>query len=174
MLEISVSEERRQMEYPRLYQMRAKKPFLLTKSGLDNLRERLDTLMRERLEIVKRMQTMDQEDKDPLVLVDEVRRLEAAEVEVANINNILAHAEPVIKPKDSTKVQVGSTVTLQDNARQRVTYTIVCPLEVDLGARKISEESPLGRGLLGKILHDIVSVSTPGGEGLHYKIINIQ
>jgi transcription elongation factor GreA len=153
--------------------MRARKTFFITKSGLDNLRKRLDTLMRERFEAVKRMRTMDQEDRaDPLVLVDEVRRLEAAETEVTHIHNILARAEPVAKT-NSNKVGVGSTVTLQDNAKQ-ATYTIVCPLEVDIETHKISEDSPLGRALLGKKLHETISVPTPNGGGRRYKIINIQ
>jgi transcription elongation GreA/GreB family factor len=161
------------MEYPHLYQIRAGKSFLITKDGLDNLKRRLDILTRERLETVKRMRTMDQEDKDPLGLVDEVRRLEAAEAEVTNINDVLAHAEPVLKPSNPTNVEIGSMVTLQSGTKQ-VTYTVVCPLEVDLEARKISDESPLGKALLGKRLHDTIDMSAPNGEKLQYKIITIE
>jgi transcription elongation factor GreA len=161
------------MEYSHLRPSALKKPLFLTKGGLDNLRKRLDALMRERLEAVNRMRTMNQADKDPLALIDEVRRLETAEAEVININSILAHAEPVVSQKDPNKILVGSTVTLQ-NDQGNVVYTIVCPLEVDLEAHKISEESPLGKMLLDKQLHDTVSVPNRKGKDVHYKIVSIE
>jgi transcription elongation factor GreA len=116
---------------------------------------------------------MGQEDKDPIVLADEVRRIEAVEAEVTHINDILAKAAPITEPKNSTEVQIGSTVTLQGDAGQ-IAYTIVCPLEVDLDSHKISEESPLGKILLGKKLHETISVPTRNGEVLQYKIVTLQ
>jgi transcription elongation factor GreA len=162
------------MDYQYATQLKARKTLFMTKSGLDNLKKKLDSLMRERFEAVKRMRAMDQKDKeDPLALANEVQRLEAAEVEAMNINTILQRAEPVTKPKIPSKVQVGSEVRLQQNSTY-MTYTIVCPLEVDVEANRISEESPLGSALLEKKLHDTVSMSTRKGEECQYKIIAIK
>jgi transcription elongation factor GreA len=161
------------MEYPHLYQVKANKPLFITKSGLDSLRKKLERLMRERFNAVKQMRATDQEDKDSIVLADEIRRIEAMEAEVIHINDLLAKATPITEPKKSTEVQIGSTVTLQGDTG-RIAYTIVCPLEVDLDLHKISEESPLGKALLGKKLHETISVPTRSGEMLQYEVIAIQ
>jgi len=157
-----------------LDQYKAGKTFFMTKNGLDNLKKKLDTLMRDRLETVKRMRTMDDEDKaDPLVLVDEVRRLEASEIEAAKITNLLQRVEPIIKKESPHQVEIGSEVTLERD-KTRVIYTIVCPLEIDVDAHKISEESPLGQALLGKKLHETVIVPTRKGRECRYEIIDIK
>jgi transcription elongation factor GreA len=155
-------------------QLSDQKKLFMTKSGLDNLKQRLDALMRDRLEAVSRLRTIDQEDRtDPFTLANEVRRLEAAEVEAADINNILQRVEPVIKPQSPLVVQIGSDVTLERDSKQ-VSYTIVCPIEVDIEANKISQDSPLGRTVLGRKLHETVVVPMPKGKEQRYKIISIQ
>jgi transcription elongation factor GreA len=163
-----------QMNTMYLNQLNTRETFFMTKNGLDNLKKRLDTLMRDRLEAIKRMRTMDYEDKaDPLVLSEQVRRLEISEIEAAEINNLLQHVEPVLKLKSPQRVQIGTEVTLRRGSK-KVSYTIVCPLEIDIETNKISEECPLGRALLGKRLHETVVVPTRKGEAFTYEIIDIK
>jgi transcription elongation factor GreA len=62
------------------------------------------------------------------------------------------------------KVGLGSTVVVLDlQKEQEITYTLVTSEEADAPAGRISTSSPIGRGLLGKALGDVVSVNIPGG-----------
>ena len=62
------------------------------------------------------------------------------------------------------KVGLGSTVVVLDlQKEQEITYTLVTSEEADAPAGRISTSSPIGRGLLGKSLGDVVSVTIPGG-----------
>lgn len=60
-------------------------------------------------------------------------------------------------------VQVGSTVTIQEEGEPTETYTIVGAAEADPKAGLISNESPLGKALLNKKTGDQVQVDAPGG-----------
>ena len=53
-----------------------------------------------------------------------------------------------------------------------IDYTLVAENEADLKARKISVESPIGKGLLGKSKGDIADIVTPGGT-MQFEIIEI-
>jgi transcription elongation factor GreA len=62
------------------------------------------------------------------------------------------------------KVGLGSTVVVLDTQKdQEITYKIVTSEEADAPAGRISTSSPIGRGLLGKGLGDVVSINIPGG-----------
>lgn len=62
------------------------------------------------------------------------------------------------------KVGLGSTVVVLDLQKdQEITYKIVTSEEADVPAGRISTSSPIGRGLLGKALGDVVKITIPGG-----------
>ncbi len=62
------------------------------------------------------------------------------------------------------KVGLGSTVVVLDLQKdQEITYRLVTSEEADVAAGKISTSSPIGRGLLGRSLGDVVKVNIPGG-----------
>ena len=62
------------------------------------------------------------------------------------------------------KVGLGSRVVLLDvNKDERITYNLVTSEEADFAKGRISTNSPIGRGLLGKVVGDIVKVQIPGG-----------
>ncbi len=62
------------------------------------------------------------------------------------------------------KVGLGSTVVVLDMQKdQEITYKIVTSEEADAPAGRISTSSPIGRGLLGKGLGDVVRINIPGG-----------
>jgi transcription elongation factor GreA len=62
------------------------------------------------------------------------------------------------------KVGLGSTVVVLDTEKgQEITYKIVTSEEADVAAGRISTSSPIGRGLLGKALGDVVSIKIPDG-----------
>jgi transcription elongation factor GreA len=62
------------------------------------------------------------------------------------------------------KVGLGSRVVLLDvNKDERITYNLVTSEEADFAKGRISTNSPIGRGLLGKVVGDTVKVQIPGG-----------
>jgi transcription elongation factor GreA len=74
---------------------------------------------------------------------------------------------------DTSKVSILTKVTLTNLAtKKQVTYQIVSEKEADLKAGKISVTSPIGKGILGKIIGDTAEVQAPAGT-LKFKIENI-
>jgi transcription elongation factor GreA len=70
-------------------------------------------------------------------------------------------------------VSIGSTVLLKDlEYGDQFEYTIVGSVEADPGANKISNESPVGKAILGMTKGNVVEVSVPAGQ-LKYQIIDI-
>jgi transcription elongation factor GreA len=62
------------------------------------------------------------------------------------------------------KVGLGSTVVVLDTEKdQEITYKLVTSEEADVAQGRISTNSPIGRGLLGRALGDVVKVTIPGG-----------
>ena len=61
-------------------------------------------------------------------------------------------------------VQIGSRVTLCDEYEEDCLYQIVGSAEVDPAAGRISNESPVGKALLGRRVGDVITVRTPGGS----------
>jgi transcription elongation factor GreA len=74
---------------------------------------------------------------------------------------------------DTSKVSILTKVTLTNlNTKKQVTYQIVSEQEADLKAGKISVTSPIGKGVLGKVIGDTAEVQAPAGT-LKFKIDNI-
>lgn len=72
------------------------------------------------------------------------------------------------------KVYVLSLVKLQDlKTKEVIEYRLVAPEEADFKKNKLSVTSPVGKGLLGKTVDEIVKIKVPAGE-LQYKILDIQ
>ncbi len=81
----------------------------------------------------------------------------------------------VVRPGQvaTDRVYFGAWVTLEDEAGEEVRYRLVGPDESDVPAGRISIESPLGRGLVGKRRGDEVSVDRPAGR-TSYTVLDIQ
>lgn len=74
---------------------------------------------------------------------------------------------------DTSKVSILTKVTVTNlNLNKQLTYQIVSEKEADLKASKISVTSPIGKGLLGKVIGDIAEVQVPAGI-IKFKIENI-
>ncbi len=75
---------------------------------------------------------------------------------------------------DHSSVQIGSVVILNDiEFSERIEYRIVGPAEADVLENKISYESPLGKGLVGKTVGSIVSIEAPMGV-VKYELLEIK
>lgn len=74
---------------------------------------------------------------------------------------------------DTTKVSILTKVTLTNlNTKKQLTYQIVSEKEADLKLNKISITSPIGQGLMGKVIGDVAEVKIPAGV-VKFQIDNI-
>ncbi len=141
------------------------KKTLITGEGLRKLQEELHTLKTvRRREIASAIQAAKEQGdlSENAEYVDAKEEQGLVEQRIAELEVLLKHVE-VIQKNGSADITVGSTVQLDMNG-QTSTYTIVGANEANPGNGKISNESPLGRALVGKKAGDVVSVRTPGGN----------
>ncbi len=103
---------------------------------------------------------------------DEQRDIEAR---IDEIEKILKNAEVVIEEEvDLDKISVGCRVRILDmEYDEELEYKIVGSTEASSLKGKISNESPVGKALLGAKVNDIVTVETQAGD-LNYKVLEIQ
>lgn len=96
------------------------------------------------------------------------------EMKISKLETVVSNARIIDDSEiDNTKVFILSTVTIKNVKNgASVMYTLVAENEADLKARKISVESPIGKGLLGKSVGDIADVTTPAGV-IQFEIIEI-
>ena len=96
------------------------------------------------------------------------------ETKIAKLKNIIANGRVIDDSEiDDSKVFILSTAKIKNVANgQEMVFTIVAENEADLKAKKISIESPFGKGLLGKSVGDIADIETPNGV-LKFEIIEI-
>ncbi len=97
------------------------------------------------------------------------------ESRILEINQILAHATIISKPKSTpAKVALGCHVELRDVESGEVyRYQIVGSAEADPTKGSISNESPVGQAIIGRKKGEIVQVTTPRGSVIEYEIIKI-
>lgn len=96
------------------------------------------------------------------------------EMKISKMESIVANARIVDETNmDDSKVFILSTVRIQNVANKaEMAYTLVAENEADLKEKKISVDSPIGKGLLGKKRGDIADVQTPNGI-IKFEIIDI-
>ena len=96
------------------------------------------------------------------------------EMKISKMEAIIANARLIDDSKmDNSKVYILSIVKLKNqNNGMEIEYTIVAENEADIKLRKISVDSPIGKGLLGKAKGEIADITTPGGL-LKFEIVDI-
>ena len=98
------------------------------------------------------------------------------ESRVLVIDDVIARANviDVTKIENNGNVIFGSTVTVESLEEKKETrYKIVGQDEADISKNLIYFKSPIGKGLIGKIVGDVVSVNTPSGER-NFEILKVQ
>ena len=97
------------------------------------------------------------------------------EIQVTELENKLRNAKIINEKEiDTETVQIGNLVKVHDiEFDEDIEYTIVGSTEVSLAENKISNESPLGKALLGAKKGDKVDVHAPAGI-IKYKILDIK
>ena len=96
------------------------------------------------------------------------------EMRIAKMEETLAHARVMDASQlDNSKVLILSTIRIRNVQNKRETrYTLVAQNEADIAKGKISIDSPIGKGLLGKAVGDIAEIKVPNGI-MNFEILEI-
>ena len=96
------------------------------------------------------------------------------ETKIAKMKNVVANARIIDESQlDSSKALIHSIVKIKNTQNgMEFTYTLVADSESDIRNGKLSVNSPIGKGLLGKEVGDIAKIQVPAGM-MTFKIINI-
>ena len=151
---------------------------VMTQEGLDNLKKRLEYLKTvKRYEVAARIKTAreygdlsenaeyDEAKSEQGFVEGEISELEAKIKKVKVIDDNDIHTEDV---------GVGSIVKVKDlEFGDTEEYKIVGSAESDIAQNKLSNESPVGRGLIGAKVGQVVTIPIPDGE-VQYEILDIR
>ena len=148
-----------------------------TEEGLKKLRAELDKL--RDIERPKASQAIaearDKGDLSENAEYDAAKEAQGMlEMQIAKLENTLANARIINESElDTSKVLVLSTVEVKSKANgAKMKYTLVAQSEADLRSGKISVDSPIGKGLLGKKVGDVAVINVPNGN-IELEIISI-
>jgi len=152
-------------------------PIYITREGLKKLEEELEYLRTvKRAEVAQRLHdAMGEGDIDENAEYDDAKNEQSfVEGRILMLETMIKNAV-IIKEgaKRRDQVALGSTVTIVEDGGEPETYHIVGSAEADPRQGRISNESPLGKALLGKRVGDRVTVNAPAGT-LDFRIIAIR
>jgi transcription elongation factor GreA len=151
---------------------------MLTEEGYEKLENELEYLENEkRREVAKRIKVAREfGDISENSEYDDAKNEQAfVEGRIKEIKNMLNNAH-VVKDEEITdkKVNLGTRVMLHNlDSDEKIRYTLVGSAEADPLNHKISNESPIGKSILGHAIGDQVKVDTPSGQ-VEYEIVSIK
>jgi transcription elongation factor GreA len=149
----------------------------LTEEGMKKLKEELRHLKTvERPNISKQIaEARDKGDLSENAEYDAAKEAQGLlEFRIAKLESVIANSRIIDESQlDASKALILSTVKIKNLAtKKEITYTLVAEKEADLKAGKISVDSPIGKGLLGKSVGDIAEINVPAGI-IKFEILEI-
>lgn len=155
----------------------SKKISYYTKEGLEKLTNELAFLKTKgRSDIAKQIaEARDKGDLSENAEYDAAKDAQGhLEAKIAKLEDLMSNARLIDETKiDTSSVSILSKVTIKNKKNNAsVTYMLVSEEEADLKAGKISTQSPIGKGLLGKKKGDSVKIKTPAGE-MEFEVVSI-
>jgi transcription elongation factor GreA len=155
------------------------KDVILTPEGYESLKNDLDYMRTtRRREIAERIRVAREfGDIAENAEYDDAKNEQAMlEHKIAQLEERLLHARVIEAGEvDTSVVSLGSVVRLRDlDAKETVEYYIVGSAEANPAERKLSNESPVGKAILGRKKGETVEVATPRGAKLKFKIMEIK
>ncbi|PIP27719.1 MAG: transcription elongation factor GreA [Candidatus Moranbacteria bacterium CG23_combo_of_CG06-09_8_20_14_all_39_10] len=148
---------------------------LVTEEGLRKIKEELEnrkTAVRQEIANAIK-EAKEQGDLSENAEYSEAKRQQAEnEARVAELEFMLKESTVVTHDEATDSVQMGSSVKVKFNGSE-MNFQIVGSNEASPAEMKISNESPLGKGFIGKKKGDEVEINTPGGK-VNYKIIEVK
>ncbi len=149
----------------------------VTKEGLEKLQEELHILKtKERPKISQQIaEARDKGDLSENAEYDAAKEAQGLlELKISKLEELIANSRIIDESKiDTSKVLILSKVKIT-NTKNKATmvYTLVPENEADLKSGKISINSPIAKGLLGKAVGDKVEISVPSGK-MEFEIVEI-
>lgn len=153
------------------------KKIYLTKDGLEELKAEFEEISKKkRPEVVLRLAAAREqgdlsENAEYSAARDELSFIDGR---IDELEELLRQVELIEEPKKGSKtvVSLGATVTVNMGKKQE-DFTVVGEWEADPAVKKISDQSPLGKALMGKAIGEKVEVQAPAGKIL-YTIISVK
>lgn len=149
----------------------------LSKKGYEDLKNELNKLKTvDRIHVINQIaEARDKGDLSENAEYDAAKEAQGLlEARISKLEIDLSNSRIIDESKlDNSKVSLLSKVTIKNIANNsEMTYAIVSESEADLAAKKISASSPIGKGLMGKVVNDVVDITVPNGI-IKFKILNI-
>ena len=148
-----------------------------TEEGLRKLKEELHHMKTvERPKISQQIgEAIDKGDLSENAEYDAAKEAQGLlEAKIAQLSNVVANARIIDESQlDDSKVLILSKVKLKNISNgMELTYTLVAENEANLKEGKISIDSPIGKGLVGKEVGDIADITVPNGT-MQFEILDI-
>ncbi|RPG79821.1 MAG: transcription elongation factor GreA [Crocinitomicaceae bacterium TMED135] len=148
-----------------------------TQEGLENLKQEIKHLETvERPKISQQIgEARDKGDLSENAEYDAAKEAQGMlEARIAKLKNTFANARLIDDSEiDNSKVFILSTVKIKNiKNNMQLSYTLVAENEADIKSGKISVDSPIGKGLLGKKVGQVADINTPAGI-MKFEIISI-
>jgi len=149
----------------------------LSKEGMEKLKDELNHLKSsERPKIINQIaEARDKGDLSENAEYDAAKEAQGLlEARIAKLENELSKSRVLDEKNiDLSTIKLLTTVAIENiQSKQKMSYTLVSESEANLKNKKISISSPIGRGLMGKKVGEIVDISVPSGV-IKFKILEI-
>ena len=144
----------------------------LSKKGYEDLKNELNKLKTiDRSHVINQIaEARDKGDLSENAEYDAAKEAQGLlEARISKLEIDLSNSRIIDESKlDNSKVSLLSKVTIKNISNNtEMTYAIVSESEADLAAKKISASSPIGKGLMGKVVNDVVDISVPNLSLIH-------
>ncbi|MCU0355698.1 MAG: transcription elongation factor GreA [Cytophagales bacterium] len=148
-----------------------------TQEGLNRLRDELTELRTKgRAEIARQIaEARDKGDLSENAEYDAAKDAQGLlELKISKLEELVSNARLLDESSiDTSQVSILSTVKIKNKKNgSTVTYTLVSEEEADLKSGKISVQSPIGKGLLGKKIGEVAAITVPAGQ-LEFEVMDI-
>ena len=149
----------------------------LSREGMEKLKDELNYLKStERPKIINQIaEARDKGDLSENAEYDAAKEAQGLlEARIARLENELSKSRVLDEKNiDLSTAKLLTTVKIENiQSKQKMSYTLVSESEADLKNKKISISSPIGKGLMGKKVGEIVDISVPSGV-IKFKILDI-
>ena len=144
-----------------------------TKKGYEELEKKLEEAISKRPGVVRELtrgREMGDLSENGLYKAAK-QELSSLDREIRYLRNLLKYARP-LSPTSKTVIQIGHKIIIQTEMRDKE-FFMVGEYEADPTQNKISNKSPIGHALMGKEIHEEITINTPSGKK-KYKIKSIE
>ncbi|MBK1894151.1 transcription elongation factor GreA [Chryseobacterium paridis] len=150
----------------------------VTKEGLDKMKAELEQLETvERPKITQQIaEARDKGDLSENAEYDAAKEAQGMlEMRISKLKDVISGSKIIDESQlDTSKVSILTTVKLKNNAtQQQQVFTLVPDNESDLKSGKISVNTPIAKGLLGKVVGETAEIVLPNGNKLSFEVLEI-